>query len=299
MKQIIDKSFEGRLLRDYLRHDLGFSRKQVTLLKQRENGILLNGKRVTVRAVLHEGDILILDTEDKTSSEITPIKGELDIIYEDDDIIIVNKPYGMPTHPSRNHFEDTLANYLMHYFSHKENFVFRAINRLDRDTSGLVLVAKNKHASTLLSNQMKEREINKEYIAILKGEIERRGTITTYIRRRSGSLMLREVCGENEGGDICITEYERISSNGTYCAVIAKPLTGRTHQLRVHFSHLLHPIVGDTLYGEDNGEADRQLLHAYSLSFIHPKSGEAVTFSAPPPKDMTDFAYKNKLDLTY
>lgn len=298
MKIIIDEKFNGKILREYLRQTLCISRKQLIDLKQRERGIVLNGERVTVRAILKTGDILELEMQDESASDITPIKGELDIVYEDSDIILINKPFGVPTHPSRNHIDDTLANYLMHYYENREDaFVFRAINRLDRDTSGLVLVAKTKLAASKLSNSMKQRQITKEYIAILNGEIGECGVISNYIRRRAGSTMEREVCNYGEGGDNCITEFNRIYSNGKYSIVNAKPITGRTHQLRVHFSFIGHSIVGDTLYGKgENGtHANRHLLHAHKLTFCHPQSGNTVEFFAPIPLDMEVFIEKNDL----
>ncbi len=275
----------------------GISHGLVTHLKKRERGITVNGEHATVRRVLNDGDILSLETDDCAEDEnefLTPTEMPLDIIYEDDDLIAVNKPPNMATHPSLGHFDDTLANGLAYYFASRGiPFVFRAVNRLDRDTSGVVLVAKNRISAAKLTALMQSGKIQKSYIAVLGGVLSpQNGVIETYIRRREASVMLREVCELSaEGAKLALTHYETLAVDTCASIVRAEPLTGRTHQLRVHFAHMGAPIVGDSFYGTAETcptELDclipRQALHAVSLKIAF---GERVlTLDAALPEDM-------------
>jgi 23S rRNA pseudouridine1911/1915/1917 synthase len=210
------------------------------------------------------------------------------IIFEDQSIIAVNKPPFMPTHQSQGHFYDTLANSLAHYFELQNRpFVFRSVNRLDKNTSGIILVAKDRLSSAKLSTQMKENRISKSYLAILNGELpSSSGEIKTYIRRREKSIILREVCDFCEDSKIAITQYEVLSTKNGLSLVLATPVTGRTHQLRVHFAHLGAQILGDDLYGSPSNLIDRHALHAYKLTFAHPDTNEQTELFAPLPEDM-------------
>lgn len=295
-------------LREYLYTELVLSRRIVTRLKKLPHGIKLNGEHVTVRAELHIGDRLELALEDGGEDEnpnVVPSAEALErirmrIIYEDGDIIAVNKPAAMPTHPSHGHFEDSLANALAeHYRINGEPFVFRAVNRLDRDTSGIVLVAKNQLAAKLLSEQLQRGEVRKAYIALLCGELEPEMSakgLTSYgdgyelitrFRRQRESIITREVAFDTDGIENCTahTRFRVLARSGGMTEVLAEPVTGRTHQLRVHFAYLGHPIVGDELYGADDGTHEkpisRQALHAYRLSFSHPTTGEPLELIAP------------------
>jgi 23S rRNA pseudouridine1911/1915/1917 synthase len=196
----------------------------------------------------------------------------------------------MPTHQSQGHFYDTLANSLAHYFALQNRpFVFRSINRLDKNTSGIVLVAKNRLASSKLSNQMKENGIAKSYLAILDGELpSQTGTIKTYIKRREKSIILREVCDFCDDAKIAITKYEVLDTSNGLSLVLATPITGRTHQLRVHFAHLGAHILGDDLYGSSSTLIKRHALHAYKLSFTNPDSEQYTELFAPLPTDMAE-----------
>ena len=235
-------------------------------------------------------------TED-TSTPTEPVNIPIDIIYEDDYIIAVNKSAGMPTHESFCHRGDTLANALSYYFSSKgKNFVFRAINRLDKDTSGIVLVAKDRISASLLSRQIQQKEIQKNYIAVLNGRTsEKGGEIKTYIRRKDDSIIEREVCDFSSDADLAITKYSTLSRSKNMSCVMATPVTGRTHQLRLHFSSIGHPIVGDTLYGICSDSIGRQSLHAYSLRFIKPFTNEQITVYAPLPQDIHVLLKKERI----
>ncbi|MBQ4064714.1 MAG: RluA family pseudouridine synthase [Clostridia bacterium] len=293
MIYFIPSAHDGRPLLDYLRKDLRLSRAEVTSLKQKEEGILLNGTRVTVRAILHEGDVLSLDRADGAAGEtVLPRPIPVEILYEDDDLIAVNKPAGMPTHPSHNHQEDTLANGLAYLFECRGvPFVFRAVNRLDRDTSGVVLVAKNRGAAFLLSRQLTEGQVEKTYLAVASGTVARKGTVEKHIRRREESKMERIVCPPEEG-QYAKTDYEPLGSHGGLTLLKVKPITGRTHQIRVHMASLGHPLCGDTLYGDPAGSPliGRQALHAHTLSFLRPSNGERITVTAPLHKDLASLA---------
>ena len=290
---VIGEKQNGKMVLNVLAGDLGLSRRMITFLKHKENGILLNGVHVTVRNKLKTGDVLSIDYADTENSElsaIAPVSIPLDIVYEDNDILLINKPFGMPTHPSHEHQADTLANALAYLCKTRgKPFVFRAINRLDAGTSGLVLIAKHKLAASRLSAQMTDKKIRKTYFAILHGSISPDfGDIEGYMRLEEGGRMKREVCDKSdEGAMYALTRYKRVCVNDLYSAVLAMPVTGRTHQLRVHFSSLGHPLCGDTLYGYPSGHISRQALHAYRLSFFHPATGQAMKVTAPIPRDIS------------
>ena len=290
MDYIIPAEKDGGSVLDIIRTELGISHSTLRALKFTDGGITLNGEAVTVRKVVKAGDILSLAVEDKeTPEKLAPYAVELDIAYEDDELVIPNKPPFMPTHQSHGHFDDTLANALAYkYEKEGKPFVFRPINRLDRNTSGLVIIAKNRLSAAALSESMRRREIRKKYIAILKGELpEDKGVIDACIRRAEDSIIFREVCAPNaEGADTALTEYEVICRKNGYTLVRAEPLTGRTHQLRVHFAHLGAHILGDTLYGEESALIDRHALHAATLTFPHPTDRKTTTVNAPLPEDM-------------
>lgn len=285
-----ENKFVGLTVKEILINELGFSKRAITSLKARPDGILINGKHATVRAQIKENDILEINLDDNTdnSEKLIPSSNLPDIIYEDDDIIALNKPPFMPTHQSQGHFYDTLANSLAYYFSQQNRpFVFRSVNRLDRNTSGIVLVAKNRLSSSKLSYQMKNNGISKTYIAILQGTLENdEGIIETQIRRKEESIILREVCEKTDDSKIAITSYKVLAKKNGLSLVLATPITGRTHQLRVHFAHLGAQILGDDLYGKSSELINRHALHAYHLSFNHPELKEQMDIFAPLPYDM-------------
>ena len=287
-----ENEYIGLSVKEILTEKLHFSKRAIASLKNRTDGILINGNHATVRAIIKGNDVLEINCEDEKSNEEKLIPSTVlpDIIYEDESIIAINKPPFMPTHQSLGHFYDTLANSLAHYFALQNRpFVFRSVNRLDKNTSGIVLVAKDRISSAKLSTQMKENGISKSYLAILCGELQSTsGTIETYIKRREKSIILREVCDLCDEGKISITQYEVLASSNGLSLVLATPITGRTHQLRVHFAHLGAHILGDDLYGSTSNLINRHALHAYKLCFSHPDSNEYTELFAPLPTDMAE-----------
>ncbi|MBR2381881.1 MAG: RluA family pseudouridine synthase [Clostridia bacterium] len=284
-----ENEYIGCSVKEILTEKLQFSKRAIASLKNRPDGILINGNHATVRAIISENDVLEINCEDINDSEkLVPSSTLPDVIYEDEGIIALNKPPFMPTHQSQGHFYDTLANSLAHYFALQNRpFVFRSVNRLDKNTSGIVLVAKDRLASSKLSKQMKENGIQKTYIAIIEGELpENKGEIKTYIRRREKSIILREVCEVCEDGKIATTQYEVLASKNGLSLVLATPVTGRTHQLRVHFAFQGAQILGDDLYGKPSKLINRHALHAYKLSFANPINDEKTELFAPLPPDM-------------
>ncbi len=273
---------EGLLLRALLKERLGFSHRTLAALKRREDGILLNGAHATVRAVLHEGDTLLLATEDTPScaTDILPVPLAAPLIYEDEHIAAFYKPSGMPTHPSLLHHDDTLANALAYRYRGTP-YVFRAIGRLDRETDGIVLTARNAYAAARLGEAMKAKEIRKEYYAIASGIAPEKGEITLSIQREEGSIIKRTV---SEKGDFAHTIFERIACTNRFSLLRVFPITGRTHQIRVHLSAIGHPLCGDTIYGKKENFS-RTMLHAHSLSFHHPVDGTLLHLEAPAPDD--------------
>ena len=296
MELTVSKALDGTLLRDLLCRELSLSRRTVAHLKQKENGILLDGRRVTVRAVLRAGQRLSLALDDDDiSNSVVPAGDIPPILYEDEDMLVCNKSGNMPTHPSHGHFDDTLANAVAAYdLSHTGRpRVFRPITRLDRETSGVVLIARNRRAAAKLSEDMRQKRLQKTYLAILEGvPAERQGEIAHPIRRAAESIILREICdADATGAQTALTRYRVLCdwAVGTAhrCLVMAEPHTGRTHQLRVHFASIGTPIAGDGLYGHrSDGAPPRQCLHAFALRLEHPSTGERMTLCAPLPDDI-------------
>ena len=290
MRFHIDAQWDGLCVRRILQAELHFSTKMIKYLKYRPDGICVNGQRCTVRRILKTGDVLELQTEDPISSPaLLPRDLPLEILYEDEDIVVPSKAADMPTHPSHGHWEDTVANALAFRYSRDSSpFVFRPINRLDRNTSGLLLIARNKHSAGKLSRALQAGEIQKTYLAILDGALSSTsGYIDFPLHRTKESIIVREICSPDApDADASLTKYEVLAAENGHTLVRAYPLTGRTHQLRVHFSAIGHPITGDDLYGTPSAKIARHALHAYRLSFPHPSTEERLTVTAPLPKDM-------------
>ena len=286
MEFTVTEEHNGRMLRYYLRSELGVSAALLTRLKKTERGILLNGERVTVRAVIKTGDVISLDIEDTAEDEnpyLAPIEMPLDIIYEDEALVAVNKPAGMVTHTTHGHYDDSLANALYaKYKAQGKAFVFRAVNRLDRETSGVVPVAKDRLSAYRMSKFLQNGRVKKEYLAVVCGRIEGEGEIKGYIARCGESIITRRTCdADTKGADYAHSVYRALISGDKYSVLLASPITGRTHQLRVHFASIGHPIVGDTLYGTESADIGRQALHALRLTFPHPRTEVSLTLTAP------------------
>lgn len=271
----------GTKIGDFLRR-AGYSRHVIIHLKKTENGILLNGEWAYVGQFLKEGDHLeIRIIESESSEQIVPAELPLDIVYEDEDLLIINKPADMPIHPSINNYDNTLANALMWYYQQKgETFVYRCINRLDRDTTGLLIVAKNMLSGGILSDMSKKREIHREYLAIAEGEVPQEGVIDAPIARKEESVIER--CVDFEKGDRAVTHYWRLDYRNGYSLVRLKLETGRTHQIRVHMKYIGYPLTGDYLYNPDYRILDHQALHSWKLAFRHPVTGAQMQFKADP-----------------
>ena len=258
-------------MKDYLRL-LGFS---VTLIKEAKfGGILLNGTPVTVRAMVQNGDIIEIYLKEEKSEGIPPMNILLRVLYEDEDILAVDKPTNMPTHPSKGNNLPTLANAVMGYYG--GNFVFRSVNRLDRDTSGIVIIAKNRMSAYLLSDSMKRGMWKKKYHALVDGTPSpTEATIDAPIERIEEGNIKRTV---REDGKRAITIYKVIEeyTDSSLCEISL--LTGRTHQIRVHMSHIGHPLVSDFLYGKASDK--EYFLRCVEIQFPHPKTKEIIIIKA-------------------
>ena len=199
--------------------------------------------------------------------------------------MVLDKEANQPIHPSINNYDNTLANGLAWYFSQKnEPFVYRCINRLDRDTTGLLIVAKNMLSAAILSEMGKRREIHREYLAIVQGEIAADGTVDAPIARMADSIIAR--CVDFTNGETAVTHFKRLCFQNNLSLVSLKLETGRTHQIRVHMKYIGHPLIGDFLYNPDFSLIKRQALHSHKLSFFHPITKEWLSFTSPLPKDM-------------
>lgn len=289
MRYIISSAEDGLTVKQILLSNIGVSVSHLRHLKFIENGIMLNGEKATVRKRVATGDCLEVAVEDvREGSRLTPTDIPLEMIYEDLAIAVPSKPANMPTHPSHDHHGDTLADALAYrYKDCPTPFVFRPINRLDRNTSGLTLIARDRISAARLSESMREGRIKKQYLAILCGIPEcDDGVIETYMRRTEQSIIKREVCDADGGGDYALTRYRVIAKADGYSLVLASPETGRTHQLRVHFSSIGCAILGDDMYGTSSPLISRQSLHAVALKLPHPNTSEELSLRARLPEDM-------------
>ena len=282
----ITQEFHNKTIDQFLKAQ-EYPHQAIVHLKKTKEGIKRNGIWAYVTEKLEEGDILsLLLIEENASEHISPIKADFSIVYEDEDILVIDKPANMPIHPSMNHHEGTLANGLMYYFDSQQiPFVFRCINRLDRDTTGLTIVAKHLLSGGILSRQVSVKSIKRTYQAICEGKVAESGTIDKAIARIDGSTIERCV---RDDGEWAITHYRRLAySKEKDLSLVELSLeTGRTHQIRVHMKSIGHPIIGDFLYNPNYTYINRQALHSASLDFVHPITKEKMHFSAPLHRDM-------------
>ena len=265
---------DGRTIRDYLR-DFGVSSALLTKLKKAENGITLNGEFARSIDRLSTGDTLAIRLESSGKMPVPLENKDVAPVYNDEDVIIFNKPSGMPVHESRNHLGDTLANIAACYINDSS---FRAVYRLDRDTSGLVVIAKNELAASKLAGR-----VGKDYYAVCQGVFTGSGTVDLPIRRERESIIKR---GVYDDGERAVTHWEALKTAGGRTLLKLNLETGRTHQIRVHFAHLGTPLLGDSLYGGDCSEIDRQALHCKTVRFIHPVTQQPLEFDTELPEDM-------------
>lgn len=288
MKRIFNytatKQDEGKTLLSFLKNR-NYTRGVIIHLKKTPSSILVNGVWEHVTRRLCTGDeIQILLVESQSSALIQPSKLPLSILYEDEDLMVIDKPSGMPVHPSLNHYDNTLANAVAGYFQEQGiPFVFRCVNRLDRDTSGLTIIAKHMLSSAILNLAMKEGKISRTYYAIVEGDPGQSGTITAPIARVSDSVIERTT--DSKTGIPAVTHFQSVITKNGFSLISLQLETGRTHQIRVHMRHIGHPLLGDFLYNPECNKMNRQALHARKLSFPHPMTGEAMCFVSPWPDD--------------
>ena len=283
---IIDEDSAGLRVEQFLRRKR-YSGQNLSEIKRMPKSILVNGVHYYMRQELSKGDHLqVRICETKNSEKIPPTNLPLDIIYEDEDLLVLNKPAGMPIHPSLNNYTNSMANALAYYFqSQGKPFIFRCCNRLDRDTSGLTIVSKHLVSGSILSDMTKYREVHREYLAIGRGSVTpSEGTIQAPLGRKGGTIIERTVDWEH--GEDAVTHYKVVKEANGHSLVSLRLETGRTHQIRIHMKYLGYPLIGDYLYNPDMEYMTRQALHSHHMEFTHPITGEHMSFTAPLPEDM-------------
>lgn len=262
----------------FLKKHCKVSARMITRLKREKDGIIRDGKILRTIDDVFLGDKITLNLPEDINN-IKPVKGELNILYEDNYVIVIDKPYDMPVHPTKIHQEDTLANYLVYLQNEKnEDYTFRAINRLDKDTSGLVVIAKDRYSASVLPKTM-----TKLYIAVCQGIIEGKGTIDKPIGLMEGHTIQRAIM---EDGERSITHYKAVRHNNNHTLLEIILETGHTHQIRCHFSSIGYPLAGDDMYGGSLNCISRQALHCKTISFEHPITGENITIDSKIPDDI-------------
>lgn len=293
---LISKEYENSTLRQYLA-DHNYTPGIQKILRGDMRNTKINDMPSYLNTRLQENDRVEITIKEQTeASAIVPVPLSFDIVYEDEDLIVINKPANMPIHPSIHNYDNTLANALADYYKDASSpFVFRCLMRLDRDTSGLTIVAKNRLSASILSSRMIRREIQKNYLAITSGHVEpAQGTITAPIARKEESCIER--CVDYEKGEEAITHYRVLQhftkNKNAYSLVSLQLETGRTHQIRVHMKYIGYPLIGDFLYFPEDNSIKRQALHVHSLSFSHPINGTRLYFEVPLPEDMQIFLPK-------
>lgn len=287
----IPSEYDGANITTVLKQHFKISTNLIKDLKKYKEGIQVNGEHKRVVDLTAKGDILKITIRDTVSENIVPTDIPLDIVYEDEDVLVINKLPNMPTHPSMGNYENSLANGVMYYYKSKgEERVFRAVNRLDKDTSGLMAVAKNSYIHARLGEEIQKKELKRKYMCIVCGDVERDGTVDAPIRRADGSVINRIVAPD---GQRAVTHYRVVKRYGEYTLLEMELETGRTHQIRVHMAYIGHPLVGDWLYGtEDHNIAKRQMLHSCYLCFTHPITGQIMEFKDEMAEDMRAFIEK-------
>ena len=282
--KIKDKKYEN--IKQILKEEFHISDRLIVKLKKNKQ-LYLNNEAISINHKFNIEDILSVNLDFYEESEnIVPTKMNLNILFEDDGLLILDKPAGIPVHPSMMHYENSLSNGVKYYFnSINLKRKIRPVNRLDKNTSGIVIFAKNEYIQECLVKQMKLGLFKKEYIALLKGNIkENKGTINAPIARKKESIIERDI---SKDGASSVTHYELIKNYDNFCLVKFILETGRTHQIRVHSKYIGHPILGDTLYGKSSNLINRQALHAYKINFVHPINNKKIEIISKPPKDIS------------
>lgn len=315
LQYIITEQEKHKSIQNYLK-ERSFSSRSLIELKRDAGAVAVNGQPVFMNHLLTPGERLTITIREETSRtkagaeaspgnlsceknalegsfpKILPVELPLDIVYEDEDLLVINKAAGMPIHPSLNNYDNSVANALAWYYASRNiPFVFRCINRLDKDTSGLAIIARHKVSAGILGSYISARAytdtnvISREYLAIVRGSLSPAcGVITAPIARRDTSLIERQV--DFEKGEHAVTHYRLLGEKNGHSLVSLKLETGRTHQIRVHMKSIGFPLIGDYLYNPDMEYISRQALHSYRLSFPHPITGKHMEFTAPLPEDM-------------
>lgn len=278
----------GQQLRTFLRKECGLTARSLTVLKKTGLGITRNGAELRARDTLCEGDIVEIRLP-REHNDITPVEGKLSILHEDDFFLVIDKPTGLPVHPTKIHQTDTVANILSYYQRERgEDYTFRALNRIDKDTSGCVLIAKDRITYSLI-----QPTVRKLYLAVCEGEISESGTVNAPIALEEGSKIRRCV---RMDGDKAITHYRPLYFDGVHTLIELRLETGRTHQIRCHMSSIGHPLAGDDMYGGSLEYICRQALHCAAMELRHPVSGERLIFRASIPEDMVGLIREGSFD---
>ncbi len=295
LEKKVEEKYDGIVIREFLKEELELSSRLIRRAAI-EKRIFVNKEAVRMRKVLHTGDIVEVKLERVESQNIIPEKMDLNIVYEDEDILVLNKPPYTVVHPTRGYPTGTLANGILYYFNEtNQNCIVRLVSRLDMDTSGLIIIAKNQYAHMALSKEMQLNHLEKRYLAVVHGHLEKEeGTIDLPIFKPENeeSIFKRVI---DERGQRSITHYKVVKKFKNADLVECLLETGRTHQIRVHLSHIGHPIYGDTLYGYGEEEKElipRQALHAYGLDFKSPRTKEKLSLRAELPEDILNLINK-------
>lgn len=276
----VPPEYDGQTVQTFLRRGCGLSWRMVVKLKRVENGMTADGRPVRSIDRLRAGQTVVV-TMPEDAVRIEGADLPLNVVYEDDDLLVIDKPPYLAVHPSAGKPEPTLANAVVGYFERKGTpLSFRPVNRLDRNTSGLLLAAKTPHVAYALAQKPK-----KEYFAIVLGRMEGAGTVDAPIRVKEGSCITREV---GEGGKESVTHWECLATDGEISLLRVVIDTGRTHQIRVHMAYLGHPLAGDTMYGTDTETLPRHGLHCARMTLTHPVTEEELAFDSPLPEDMRE-----------
>lgn len=285
----VPKDCDGIDAKTFLRRHCELSARTLSKLKRTNLGISRNGELLKTTHILKAGDKVVLAMPDDVN-KIVPIKGELNILFEDEYILVVDKPPFMPVHPTKIHQEDTLANIVSYYMQENgEHYTFRAINRLDRDTSGCLLIAKDRYCAHALPNT-----VEKEYVAVCEGEITESGTVDRPIKVMEGRSIQRVV---SDDGARSITHYFPVEYKNSHTLTRFVLETGRTHQIRCHMSSIAHPLAGDDMYGGSLDFITRQALHCRKVSFIHPINGKKYEIVSELPRDICSILGEERISF--
>lgn len=280
LEYTIERKDDGLMVKAVLSKQLHLSRREISRLKF-SNGLLLNKVPCRVTEIVHTGDVIHLIFMEKDTAHAIRLVGKPDILYEDEDLVIVNKPAGMPCHPSHEHLDDDMGTLLQNYY--KDQFTIRAIGRLDKDVSGIMLYAKNQPSAARLSKQRQEGKLNKYYLAICSGHFEKKSGTLQYALEKVAGHKERMV---SDKGQLCVTEYQVLDECEDYSLLQVHIITGRTHQIRAGMAWAKHPLVGDRLYGGEMDNLHRPALHCACLDLVQPFIKEKVHVECPLPEEM-------------